>query len=299
MNKLWPFLFLFIAMINGTCISVNNAHIIQLQNGHYLLRSGNLAIEVDPGLGARIISAKLDDDELLLQKRDGLLNWGSTFWLGPQSLWNWPPPEAIQLGKYAAEIQEGKLLLTSDIEQQFGYRVVKKLSLNDGNSLNIEYQIINETDSAQQIGPWEITVVPAEGAMVFFPTGAIPDATNSTIEFNEKDGVARFEYNEQELQEVQKIFRNPSEGWLAHINKSNTLLVKKFDVIPPLELAPGPGNVEVYISKKSKYIELENHGKYTLLEPGELLEYEVKWFITKLPEEFSKELIEHVRTMIQ
>jgi len=288
-----------------SCTSINSRSVIEkLKNEHFLLQTGELSFEIDPNLGARIISARIGEDELLLQERKDLLNWGSTFWIAPQSMWNWPPPEALHLGKYEAEIVKDKLVLKSEVDQQFGFRVVKTILITDDNSLDILYQIINESDSVQQIGPWEVTVVPAIGAKVFFPTSNNPEGTNSNIKFPESNGISWFDYIPEELQEWHKIFRNPSDGWLAHINKNNTLFVKKFDVISPDEIAPGQGNVEVYISKKSEYIELENHGRYTMLNPGESLKYRVKWYIKKIDhEDFlgtpSCDLIDCVTKMFQ
>ena len=54
-----------------------------LQNGHFIIRHDKFLFEIDPDLGARIISAKINDSELLLQERDSLVNWASTFWLAP------------------------------------------------------------------------------------------------------------------------------------------------------------------------------------------------------------------------
>ena len=275
-----------------------------LQDGQYLIRSGNISFVVSPNLGARIISAKIDREEILLQERGDLLNWGSTFWLAPQSLWNWPPPEAIHLGKYKTEILGDTLILSSGIDPQFGLRVTKNLHYNDNdNCMEICYEVKNETDSAMQIGPWEVTVVPAEGAKVFYPSGVEPKDVNSNIQFDEVDAVEWFEYLPEKLDDWHKIFRIPKEGWMAHINDDRTLLVKTFETVSNKDLAPGHGNLEVYITKRSKYIELENHGKFSTLKPKESFEYNVNWYVTKLPEEiscdeYSRELVEYVDKLI-
>lgn len=305
MNLKWLFYLIFTMSI-AACSALKNKQMVeQLPNGHFSIRYNNIDLEIDPDLGARVISAKINDDELLLQERDSLMNWGSTFWLGPQSLWNWPPPEAIQLGKYASEIHGNKLKLTSEIDKRFEYRVTKTFQVNERNNcLEIEYQIINEADSARQIGPWEITVIPSEGAKVFFPAGQEPQNTKSNIQFENKNEIAWFAYEHENMSDWQKMFHNPSAGWLAHINKNRTLFIKTFEIVSPNEIAPGQGNVEVYISKKSEYIELENHGKYTLLQPGASLAYKVNWYLTQLPtgintDEHSEELIKFVIEMVQ
>lgn len=275
----------------------------QLPNGHFSLKYDHVSIEIDPDLGGRVISAKLDDQELLLQEREDLVNWGSTFWLAPQELWNWPPPPAIHLGSYAATIHGDSLILTSEIDEQFTCQVSKFFHFNeDRNCLEIDYQIINKGDTILEIGPWEISVVPAKGAKVFFARGEEPSGANSNLVFEDKDAIAWFDYESAELMDAQKIYNNATQGWLAHIN-GDMLFVKSFEIIPANSLAPGQGNVEVYVSKKFEYIELENHGKYLQIPAGDSLAYKVKWHFRKLPAEIQKgsysvELINFVRNLV-
>lgn len=300
-------LFIFLIPVLGM-VAYNTVYgqnmIKELPNGHHSLMHKNIAFEIDPDLGARIISAKIDENEVLLQERDGLQNWGSTFWPSPQSQWNWPPPREIHLGKYTADIHGAKLKLQSETDLDLGISVIKWYSFNEQqNCLEIEYQIKNDTDSSMQIGPWEIVCVPAENSNVFFPLGESPENVQSTLEFEDIDGIGWFEYNPDVLAGSQKIFNNAKEGWLAYINENNTLFVKSFPLLSSSEIAPGQGNVEVYVSKTFKYIELENHGKYTLLKPGESLEYTVRWYLLKIPESisndsYSDELIDFVKSII-
>lgn len=277
----------------------------QLPNGHFSLKCDHISIEIDPNLGGRVISAKLDDRELLLQEREELVNWGSTFWLAPQKLWNWPPPAAIHLGSYGAKIHGDSLVLTSEIDEQFACQVSKTFHFNeDRNCLEIEYRIINEGDAILEIGPWEITVVPANETKVFFARGKEPSGANSNLFFEDRGGIAWLDYETAELMDAQKLFDNSREGWLAYIN-GDMLFVKSFEIIPPESLAPGQGNVEVYVSKKFEYIELENHGKYASLAPGEHLDYQVRWYLRILPAEVSsgnfpsEELLHYVEKIIQ
>lgn len=277
----------------------------QVQNGHYIILHDNIGFEIAPNLGARVISAKINGDELLLQERDSLLNWGSTFWVAPQSVWNWPPPQAMHLGNYQSKIDSDRLLLTSNVDPKYGIITSKEFHYNEMKKcLEIHYKIVNETDSVQQYGPWEITVIPAEGAKVFFLMGGEPEGTKSNIKFENHNGIAWFKYEHEKMDVWHKIFNNPAEGWLAHINENKTLFIKSFELISPKDIAPGQGNIEVYISKKFKYIELENHGKYTILPPGESLSYKVNWYISSLPDtisedQYSEELVKLVRKIIQ
>lgn len=275
-----------------------------LSDGRISVQDEELSFIIDPDLGARIVSAKIKDQELLLQERKGLLNWGSTFWFAPQSLWNWPPPEAIHRGNYQWEIRRDKLILQSGIDPDFGFRVTKEFRLDSENSgLEITYRMKNEGDSARQLGPWEVTVVPADGLTVFFALGEEPAETNSNLPFEDTGGIGWFRYEHEKMDEWHKSFNNAQEGWIAAIDQHRNIFIKSFDVIPPDQIAPKQGNVEVYVSKEFKYIELENHGAFKLLQPGESADYLVKWHIHPLPDSISIEkptpaLLQFVRECI-
>ena len=70
----------------------------------------------------------------------------------------------------------------------------------------------------------------------------------------------------------------------------------------PKELLPAlQGEVEIFLAPNSLYVELENHGKLTLLEPGEFLTYQQKWFLYLIPAEISNnnaKLEDYVRRRI-
>ena len=69
-----------------------------------------------------------------------------------------------------------------------------------------------------------------------------------------------------------------SEGWLAYTYK-NVLFIKQFPDTKPEDYSPNQAEVEIYANDKRSYTELENHGPYTLLQPGKSLSYTVNWFL--------------------
>ena len=104
------------------------------------------------------------------------------------------------------------------------------------------------------------------------------------------NGILWYEHNWDSLPRSQKVFADAEEGWLAHVTRDNLLFIKKFEDIPLKSQAFGQGEVEIYASSDFDYIELENHGRNTLLNPDEFLNYRVKWYITKIPSEISIKL---------
>jgi hypothetical protein len=42
-------------------------------------------------------------------------NFGATFWTSPQSMWSWPPVNAIDSGSYTAVVEGSSVTLTSPV----------------------------------------------------------------------------------------------------------------------------------------------------------------------------------------
>ncbi|MBX2843932.1 MAG: DUF4380 domain-containing protein [Flammeovirgaceae bacterium] len=155
--------------------------------------------------------------------------------------------------------------------------------------MEIIYELKNISKDIKKVGPWEITVVPA-GGLTLFPKGSKDNFETATVTFNQNENHQYFFYKEETLKDQQKLFAFPNEGWLGHLNNNNFLFIKKFDTFSEEEVSPTHGLVKVYINKKLKYIELENHGKYQQLQPNESLTYKVTWYLKKLDGEFTSEV---------
>lgn len=296
---------LFVLYMMSCSTDPKSITIKPLENGLYSMHSNDVRLLIDPKLGARVVSVQINEKEILLQHRAQLLNWGSTFWPSPQKQWNWPPPYAIHFGGYNSEIQEEQLVMVSDTDPDLGLSARKEFSFHEnGKYLRIMYELKNETDSVVHVGPWEITCVPAVGSKVFFKLGPVPENASSTLDFQDIGGIGWFDFDKDEIAGNLKMFSNTPQGWLGHINGDRVLFIKTFEVIPACDLPPGQGNVEVYTSQRFEYIELENHGKYQRLAPAASLHYEVKWFISILPDHIpadhmSEALINHVQSFIK
>ena len=294
-----------VAIFCHICMSQEEAKIMQNDQGQFVIQYEDLSYTIEPKFGGRIISVQLHGKELLLQEKDGLLNWGSTFWSAPQSDWNWPPPDALYADDFQGRIDDNLVLLESTVDPKFGFKVTKRFRFDTNRkALEIEYKIINQTDSALEVGPWEITCVPSKGAKVFFINGEVPQGTNNNFDVQEVGDVAWIDYDQLTLESFVKHYNSTPEGWLGCIDQNRNLLVKQFDVINASQIAPGQANLEVYINPKMEYVELENHGVYNSLKAGEVLSYRVLWYVQKLPASLSledpeKELLNLVRSRIK
>jgi len=88
--------------------------------------------------------------------------------------------------------------------------------------------------------------------------------------------------------EHQKLFSTASEGWLAY-TFNGLLYIKQFPDTKPENYAPKQGEVEIYVNKEKSYAELENHGEYQFLQPGESLSYKEIWMLIPVPEAIKTE----------
>lgn len=267
---------------------------------HYL-RVPKKVLSVDQNYGARIVSLKYYGKELLSQSTVNEENFGSTFWTSPQEDWGWPPINAFDKMPYTLNMNGSELQFYSEPDEKTGFQVAKYFKLGAiDSSFIITYVIKNITDADKSVAAWEVTRRIA-GGISFFP--ASPDSAvmkKSTLPgVSVKDGIVWFDYDSSKIVSDCKLFALASEGWLANV-KDSVLFLKTFTDIPDSQLPPGQGEIEIYANKEKQYIELENHGEYTSLFPGDSLTYKMKWIIKTIPKNIDKsagseELVNWVR----
>lgn len=267
---------------------------------HYL-RVPKKTMGIDQNYGARIVSLKYYGKELLATDKINEENFGSTLWTSPQSDWNWPPNPVFDVMPYEANLSGSELQLNSLPDKKSGMQIGKyfRISAIDSGFI-ITYMIKNISKADKVVAPWEVTRRLA-GGISFFPAG--PDSAimkKSTLPgVTVKDGIVWFEYDPNKIVADSKLFALASEGWLANV-KDSVLFLKTFTDIPDSQLPPGQGEIEIFANGAKQYIELENHGEYTTLFPGDSLTYKMKWIIRTIPENIDKsagseELVNWVR----
>lgn len=277
-------------------------NIVQLNDSVYEISFPPFKAMIDVNASGRIISFKDDEFETLTDNHP--FNYGSTLWPSPQIEWNWPPPSSLDGEPYVVFSKKDKLELASKICPQTGLQFTKEFHFDPSDSaFVITYTIINKNDTPRYTEAWEITRT--EGNLSFFPLykDSIYDISNLKSTQN-IDGILWYEHNWDSLPRSQKIYADAVEGWLAHVTRDNLLFIKKFEDIPLKSQSPGQGEVEIYSSSDFDYIELENHGKRQMLNPNELLNYQVRWYLTKIPQNVpiepgSKELVSFTRNFIE
>jgi hypothetical protein len=257
--------------------------------GKYGFTIANVYFEVNPALGGRITSLKIDTTQILylatLNQPNGSDNAGSTFWPSPQSVWNWPPPLALNYSAYKVLSSEGKLAIQSSIDATTKLYFGKIFTANTADtSITIQYIIKNTNTTAKTWAPWEITRVNNSG-LSFFGIGSGSIYGNPSDDMSKRakviNKVGWYVQDSTKTISGSKFFCDGA-GWFAHKTNSGYLFIKKFADITKASAAPGEAEVECYTATGS-YTELEDQGAYVSIAAGDSVIWQVKWFVRKLP----------------
>ena len=274
-----------------------------LNNGSYQVSSKNVDVVVNPAEGGRITSFKLGSYDFLIGKDLIPGAYGSTLWPGPQSDWNWPPPAVLDSKPYSAVDNGNLVILTSGKDPVTGFRFSKELSADKANSINLDYTIVNKTDETKKVSPWEISRI-HKGGLLFFPMGkrAMGIKAFDPVNLDTIDGIAWYKDELKRPEKNKLSTADGSEGWTAYAINGK-LFIKKFKDITPEMIAPGEGEVMVYVDSRADFVEYEIEGAYETLRAGEGLNWNVKWIGVDIPANIkveigNKELVDFVRKIV-
>jgi len=284
-------------------MTLNNGK-VNIQKNLFTITSGNVSVSVNPEVGGRIISFKLNNHEILKQRDSTSNGYGSTFWPSPQSNWNWPPPAVLDTGRYSYKKVGNSIILTSGKGSTTGFQFIKEISPGKKSSINLDYSIINISKENKKVAPWEITRV-NKGGLLFFPMGKTPLRKKlfelAPVKIINK--IAWYKSTKEKLKNHLLTITDGSEGWLAYAI-DHKLFIKKFPNIQPKDFAPGEAEVLFYVDAKTDLMEIEAQGKYQMLKPGEKLHWGTKWTAVEIPstiklEEGNMKLVNFVREIIK
>lgn len=206
-----------------------------------------------------------------------LNNWGSTFWISPQSLWGWPPVATFDSDPYA-------ILQTSNTELRFGsetamsVRVEKTVTIEPTleNQVLMNYQILAQA-ATPGMAAWEVTRVNREGLAIFKARpGSIKTTIGSVDYIETADGFVLVDFDK--ATQEGKLIGNGTEGWLAWVH-AGTIYAKQYDAVPQDLMAEGEGDIEIYISDKLPYAELEVQSAAQVLQKGDVIDFTVRWLL--------------------
>ena len=279
----------------------------KLDDDQYVVSVQDLSMTVDAAHGGKILSFKLGDQEVIAQNpaneaqpeqpaqppqeggrpRRRFFNpnsYGSTFWTSPQKEWNWPPVPEYDNLPYTAEIKDGPVkivdvaipaLFLEGQVSKYGYRVCKTITVDPSDlAFVVTYSIVNESGETRKVAPWEITRVPNGGFLQF---DAKPDDVTPAdlMKVTFDNDMATLEVDV--ANENRKI-NVDGKGWL-NFRDNGLVMTKRFPDIAQEDAAPGEAEIQVYIDARKSFVEIEAQGPYTELQPGEKLDWTVRWYL--------------------
>ena len=290
----------FAALLGATALSAQTVQ--KMDDEKYVLSVQDLSMTVDAGHGGKILSFKLGEQEVLAQNpaaapqpapqgegqpRRRFFNpnsYGSTFWTSPQAEWNWPPVPEYDSLPYTAEVKDGPVkvvdvaipaLFLEGQVSKYGYRVCKVFTVDPSDlAFVVTYSIVNESGETRKIAPWQISRVPNGGLLEFDakPEGVTP-ADLMKVTFD--DGMAVLEVD---VADQNRKINVDGKGWL-NFRDNGLVLTQRFPDIAPEAAAPGEAEIQVYIDARKSFVEIEAQGPYTELQPGEKLDWTVRWYL--------------------
>ena len=283
------------ALLGCMSLSAAEPQTKSLGDNKYSLSIGDVSITVDAGAGAKVLSFTKNGAEVISQMQR-FNAFGSTFWTSPQAEWNWPPVAEYDRLEYEVEDNGTSLVMTGKKSEKFGYRIRKEFKADPkDNAIIVTYSIINESSETKKVAPWEITRVPSAG-LIFFSADPAKITPAETIPFEGKYNTAWYAVDHADKN---RKINADGKGWLAYAN-NGLLLVKKFPDLNPSQPAPAEAEIQVYVDMGETFIELESQGAYTSLNPGESLNYTVKWYLVQTKESApSKKLVKTVNKLIK
>lgn len=288
--------FLLVALLGTITSNAAEPVIKNMGESKYSVQVGNVSMIIDAAAGAKILSYKYNDSEIISQSpmREA---FGSTFWTSPQKEWNWPPVQEYDKAAYTVEQTPSSLIMTGQVSPKYKYRIRKEFKADSkDNAIVITYSIINESEETRKVAPWEITRVNNDG-MIFFdaPSEAITPA--NIIPFTREFDASWYK---TDVTNANRKINADGKGWLAYCG-NNLLLVKKFPDLTASQPAPAEAEIQVYVNSGKTYIELESQGAYKELKPGESLSYTVRWYLVPVDSEPvpSSQLMSKVNDLIK
>lgn len=271
------------------------------QDSSIRLSKDTLKLTLDPDFGGRITELWYGDRDLLAVPEPGENSFGSTFWLSPQTLWNWPPIPEHDTAPYTVSAH-GLDSTTVTSAYGAGARISKRVTLNSGQSATVHYRIDSDADFPE-IAAWEITRVENRG-LAFAPvTTDSVKTVRGQVAYELKNDTLWLPMAAGAPLVEGKVIANGTEGWLAYA-VDQLLYIKVYPKVGLRDMATGEGDIELYLSGELPFLELEVQSAARRLDSGETLDWSVDWLVLPIPENLqvhsgSPTLLQYVREQVR
>ncbi|MFN8207655.1 MAG: DUF4380 domain-containing protein [Bacteroidales bacterium] len=270
----------------------------------------------------------LSDSSLWFEEADRLPRMGShynprlynghTVWLGPQTAWwaqqnvdpsltrtraQWPPDPYLAFGRYTiVASSDSSVCLQSPRSPFSGVQMTKEIMISAPGKLRFIATIRNIREEPVSWDIWMNTRLDGK-ARVYVPVAGIQNIkrvsagqgkNSQAISYISKDGYISFVPQfpgPDKKNRFTKLYLYPEAPWIAAFTK-NHLFIKRFHSHPEASIHPEQALVELYNCMSTDpgecVLELEHHGPYKELQPGEQLSESEEWEL--LPYHGSREI---------
>ena len=234
----------------------------------------SISLTVDPSYGARLISLKYGNKELLNVVRDSSgFTYGSTAWPSPQADWGWPPPAALDREPYTVQKVEDHSILLIGREDSSGLVFQKRYRLGPDSDIGLTYWLTYNGDTARAVAAWEVTRLPYTGRIEFFADSVRTEKAQGVVESRDS---FRTIYLDGRHPAPAKVYANLDSIPVRYY--IDGLVLEKYTVVQDFyRVAPGQAPLEVYIDPPKGFAELELQGDYRTLRYGETATLRTKW----------------------
>lgn len=261
----------------GTPFSVVRQH-------NYRIEQGELALELDPSDGGRVIEFSLGGaggrHNALVTRGESPRSYGSSLWPSPQSDWNWPPPAELDALPWQVVVEGRVLRATSGTNAALQLSAEQRIALlPELRAARLDYRLINHGSVARKVAAWQNSRVRPRG-LTFFPSNGA-SLPQSKFALTPSAGVIWFAHGGQGDARNGKLFADGEEGWLAHVD-GDLLFVKVFPPVPAERQAPGESEVQIYVDAGGAFVEVEQQGPYEEVAPGASATWHCHWILERL-----------------
>lgn len=260
--------------------------------GLHVLEFGETLFTVDGATGARVVEFSLGGENALAGVDAHPQFYGSSFWTTPESDWAMTPftPVAeIDNAAYTMSVDGMNAVMGVSATAMFlekSVTVSKTFSADLARqAVDVRYSMTNAGTAEINLGPWEVTRVPA-GGLTFYPSGEYVMALFGDITVTPAAGHDWFEHTTFQTGVEAKSGAEAGDGWVAHVVRgatSNLLLIKTFENLSPAVIAMDHHEVEIFANATGTYVEVEEHGTFGAIPAGETVSWNVTWFLRELP----------------
>jgi hypothetical protein len=268
---------------------------------NYRIEFGACAVEVDPYDGGRIVEFSLDGRSVIVPVEESPEAYASSFWPSPQSAWSWPPPVEFDKLPWKVTLEGNVLRLASATSEKLQLSAQQRLQALPGkNAVSIEFRITNRGTFPRSVAPWQNTRVRPKG-ITFYPSSE-PTYPQSSLKLTPTHGITWYAHDPATVKDSLKSYADGHEGWMAQID-GDLLFVKVFPDVPRDAQAPDEGEIVIYVHNSGRFVEMEQQGPYTRLEPGASLTWPVIFVVRHIPKDVAlkpgnQQLVDMARDLV-